>query len=70
MTDFEKRVYSFIKERGEVLTSNMPPRMMGAVPNLKNMGLVKIYKKRLSPWTSKKRKFVRVTERKPIKNSH
>ncbi len=58
LTDFEKQVYDFIKERGEILISNMPKRMMGAIPNLKNKGLVKIYKKYTNKWASKKRKFV------------
>lgn len=62
LTEFEKEVYSFIKERGEVLTSNMPPKMMGAVPHLKNRGLVEVYKKLTTHWGSKKRKFVRVKE--------
>lgn len=65
LTDFEEEVYLFIKERGEVLTSNLPPRMMGVVPKLKNMGLVKVYKKLTTPWASKKRKYVRVTEDRP-----
>lgn len=65
LTDFEEEVYLFIKERGEVLTSNLPPRMMGVVPKLKNMGLVKVYKKLTTPRASKKRKYVRVTEDRP-----
>lgn len=59
LTEFEREVYNFIKERGEILTSNIPPRMMGAVPTLKNKGLVEVYKRRTSPWGSKKRKFVK-----------
>ena len=62
LTEFEKEVYSFIKERGEMLTSNMPRKMMGAVPRLKNKGLVEVYKKRTTHWGSKKRKFVGVKE--------
>lgn len=44
LTEFEKKVYSYIKERGEVLICNIPSRMMGAVPNLNNRGLVEVYK--------------------------
>ncbi len=62
LTDVEKEVYSFLKKRGEVLTSNIPMKMMGAVPNLKNKGLVEIIKRQTSPWGSKKRKFVKVKE--------
>jgi len=67
LTEFEKEVYSFIKECGEVLTSNIPPKMMGTIPHLKNKGLVEVYKKTTSPWASKKRKFVRVMERSEAK---
>jgi len=38
LTEFEKKVHTFVKERGEVLICNTPSRMMGAVPNLKNRG--------------------------------
>ena len=62
LTDFEREVYGFIKKRGEVLTSNMPLRMMGAIPNLKNKGFVEVIKRRASPWASKKRKFIRVIQ--------
>ena len=62
LTEFEREVYEFIKKRGELLTTNMPARMMGAIPNLKNKGLVEVFKRRTSPWGSKKRKFVKVIE--------
>jgi len=65
LTDFEEEVYLFIKARGEVLTSNLPHRMMGAIPNLNNKGLIEVNKKRVTPWASKKRKYVRVTEDRP-----
>jgi len=61
LTEFEKEVYDFIKGRGEMLTSNIPMRMSGAIPNLKNKGAIEVFKKRTSRWTShKKRKFVRI----------
>jgi hypothetical protein len=41
--------------------------MMGAVPHLKNRGLVEVYKKLTNPLGSKKRKFVRVIERSEAK---
>jgi hypothetical protein len=62
LTEFENKVYDFIKERGELLTSNIPPRMSGAIPNLKNKGLIEVYKKTTSRWTSKRRKFIRIKE--------
>lgn len=60
LTEFEKEVYDFIKERGEMLTSNLPMRMSGAIPNLKNKRVIEVFKKKTSRWTSRKRKFVRV----------
>lgn len=65
LTDFEEKVYLFIKDHGEVLISNLPHRMMGAIPNLNNKGLIEVNKKRVTPWASKKRKYVRVTEDRP-----
>ena len=59
LTDFEKKVYDFIKQSREVQTTNIPPRMRGAVSSLKNKGLIEVYKKRTSLWKSRKRKFVR-----------
>jgi len=40
----------------------MPKRMWGAIPNLKNAGLVKTYKKPTTPWASKKKTFVQAFE--------
>lgn len=70
LTDFEEKVYMFIKKHGELLTTNIPVRMMGAVPNLRKMRLVEVYKKLVTPWVSKKRKFVRVIEHRLEKNFH
>ena len=63
LTEFEKKVYEFIKKSREVQTTNISPRMRGAVPSLKNKGLIEVYKKRTSPWGSKKRKFVRIIQK-------
>ena len=62
ITEFEKKTYDYIKEQGEVLVSNIPKRMWGAIPNLKNAGLVKTYKKPTTQWASKKQTFVQVLE--------
>jgi hypothetical protein len=62
LTDFEKQVYDFIKEREEVLISSIPARMRGAIPTLKKVGLIEIFKKRMAPRASKKRKFVKTIE--------
>ncbi|UCH32203.1 MAG: hypothetical protein JSV05_02095 [Candidatus Bathyarchaeota archaeon] len=60
LTEFEKEVYDFIKGRGTILTSNMPLGMSGVIPNLKNKGVIEVFKERTSRWASKKRKFVRI----------
>jgi hypothetical protein len=60
LTKFEKKIYDFIKEHGEILTSNMPTRMSGAIPNLENKGVIEVFRKNTSRWASRKRKFVRV----------
>jgi len=59
LTDFEREVYEFIKKHGELLTTNIPSRMIGAIPNLKNKGLIEVHKRVTGRWTSKKRKFVK-----------
>lgn len=62
LTDFEREVYAFVKERGEILTTDMPKRMSGAIPNLKRKGFIELYKKTTSRRASKKRKFIRPQE--------
>jgi hypothetical protein len=58
LTDFESEVLDFLKKRGDMLTTNIPPRMSGAIPNLRQKGFVDVYKRTTSRWASKKRKFV------------
>ena len=43
--------------------SDMPKKMWGAIPNLKNAGLVKTYRKPTTPWASKKQTFVKAFEK-------
>lgn len=61
LTEIERKTYDFIKEVGEIQTTNLPDkRMWGTISNLKNMGLVEVYKKYTSFFRSKKKKFVRI----------
>ena len=60
LTEFEKKVYDFIKEHGEMIVSNVPKNMSGAIPNLKNAGLLETFRKPASPWVSKKQDAVQV----------
>jgi len=59
LTPLERRVYELIKKSGDILTTNVPPEMRGAVPRLVDKGLVEVYKRPTSPWSPKKRKFLR-----------
>ncbi len=60
LTKIEREAYKYIERHGEVMTVNLPPRLRGAIPNLKNKGLVEVYKKYMSPWSKKKTKFVKI----------
>ena len=63
LTEIEKKTYEFIKNVGEIQPKNMPDRrMVGAVINLKNKGLVEIYKRHTGRYCRKKKKFVKVKE--------
>ena len=60
----EQEVYNYIKERGELIISNVPRNMMGAIPSLKNAGLVETFRKPVTQWASKKKTFVRALKQK------
>jgi hypothetical protein len=64
LTEFEKKVYYFIKEQNEMIVSNLPKKMSGAIPNLINAGLLKTLRKTVSPWASKKKTFVKAVNKK------
>jgi len=58
----ENEVYDYIKERGELIISEVPKNMRGAIPNLKNAGLIETFKKPVTPWASKKQMFVKTIQ--------
>ncbi len=62
ITEFEQKTYNFIKEQNGVQVSSLPKMMWGAIPNLKNAGLVETYKKSITPWASKKHTFIKIIE--------
>jgi predicted transcriptional regulator len=63
LTEIEKETYNFIKEVGEIQTTNLPnKRMWGAIPNLRNMGLIEVFMKYTSLFRSRKKKFVKIKE--------
>ena len=60
LSKIERKTYEFVKEVGEIQPKNMPEsRMVGAIANLKNKGLVEIYRKYTSLHRRKKKKFVK-----------
>jgi len=68
LTEMEQKTYNFIKEVGEIQTTNLPDKQMwGTIPNLKNLGLVEVFKKYTSLFRSRKKKFVRIKKKEKIK---
>jgi hypothetical protein len=64
LTKIETETYNFIKTVGEIQSTNLPnKRMWGAIPSLKNKGLVEVFKKYTSSFKSRKKKFVRNKDR-------
>ena len=64
LTEIEKETYDFIKEVGEIQTTNLPDkRMWGTLPNLENLGLIEIFKKYTSFFKSRKKKFVKIKKK-------
>ena len=49
LTHIEREVYKLVQESEEMLTTDVPADLMGAVPHPINKGLVKTYKKSTSP---------------------
>jgi len=64
LSPIEQELYDFIKRSGVVITTQIPRRKAGAIPNLVKKGLVEVFKRSLSPWKPKKAKFVRAIDRK------
>ena len=63
LSEIQKKTYNYIKEVGEIQTTNLPDkRMWGAIPNLVQLGLVEVFKKYTSYFRSRKKKFVKVKE--------
>ena len=63
LSRIEKKTYDLIKRKGEIQTRNLPDkRMIGAIANLKNTGLVEIYTRYTSRYRRKKKKFVRIKD--------
>ena len=60
ISEREQEVYDYIQERGELLVSNLPKNMMGVIPSLQNLGLVKTFRKPVTLWASKKQTYVKV----------
>jgi hypothetical protein len=67
LSQIEKKTYNFIKDAGEIQTTNIRDKhMCGAVANLKNMGLVEVFKKYTSYYRKRKKKFVKIKQNEKI----
>lgn len=67
LSRIEKKTYNFIKDAGEIQTTNIPDKhMCGAVASLKNMGLVEVFKKYTSYYRKRKKKFVKIKQNEKI----
>ena len=64
ITALEQQVYDYIKERGELIVSDVPKNMRGAIPILKNAELIETFRKPVTQWASKKRTFVKALKKK------
>jgi hypothetical protein len=63
LSEIEKKTYNFIKDAGEIQTSNIHDKhICGAAASLKNMGLVEVFKKYTS-YRKRKKKFIRITSK-------
>jgi hypothetical protein len=66
LSRIERKTYDFIENKGEVRTRFLPDKkMIGAIANLKDMGLVEVYKRYTSRYQRKKKKFVRIKKHQP-----
>ncbi len=54
----ERRVYELVCQ-GDVMCKEVPRRDSGAIPSLVNKGLVEVYKRRVSPYSDKRQKYIR-----------
>lgn len=59
MSELEQQTYDYIKERGELIVTNVPKNMMGAIPHLKNKGLLETYRKHATQWAKQKKTYVK-----------
>ena len=66
LTEFENKVYDFIRERNEMIVSNVPKNMRGAIPNLKKAGLLETFRKPTTQGASKKQMFVKALNKKQL----
>jgi len=63
LSELQRKTYNYIKEAGELQTTNLPDkRMWGVIPNLVEMDLVEVFKKYTSYFKSRKKKFVKIKD--------
>jgi hypothetical protein len=54
----ERRVYELVCQ-GDVMCKEVHRMDSGAIPSLVNKGLVEVYKRRVSPYSDKRQKYLR-----------
>ena len=63
LSELQSQTYNYIKEVGEIQTTNLPDKtMLGAIPNLVELGLVEVFKKYTSYYRIRKKKFVKIKD--------
>jgi hypothetical protein len=66
ITEFEKKLMTTLNSKVKYKFPTSP-RRCGAIPNLKNAGLVKTYKKPTTLWASKKHTFIKTIKETDLK---
>ena len=62
LTRIEREVYELVLRAGELMAKDIPLKKAGVVPSLVRKGLLEVYKKQVSPMSSKKHKYLKVKE--------
>jgi len=62
LPEAEKEALEIIKSRGIMMTKQMPRDLSGAIPSLVRKGLVEVFKRRVTPFSEKKAKYIRPVE--------
>lgn len=59
LPEAEREALELIKSRGVMMAKQMPRELSGAIPSLVRKGFVEVFKRRVSPFSDKKAKYIR-----------